>query len=145
MASRKRSARIEPTFGAPFAGEEPGGFRLSDADRVVPQAGRGRKKSNTAAAGKQAPARRSKGGSGGNLANNSSRRSRGRRRRRQGGGFFGFLRRATYWMMVLGLWVGIAGVGVGTGLTTKVKVTVVEQPHSLVTLATMVCALTILA
>ena len=112
MASRKRSARIEPTFGAPFAGEEPGGFRLSDADRVLPQAGRGRKKSNAAAAGKQAPARRSKGGSGGNLANNSSRRSRGRRRRRQGGGFFGFLRRATYWMMVLGLWVGIAGVGV---------------------------------
>lgn len=84
LASRKR---IEPSFDEPARGRAAMGLSVSEDDRVVPPPRKGK--------AKPAKAARSKG-----------RGSRGRTRRSAG-----LLGRMVYWCLVLGLWVGIAGVG----------------------------------
>ena len=68
--------------------------------------GRGGKPSSASAGarGRAAPSRRPRKKAG------SSARSR--RRTRRGGGLFGFLKTATYWCVVLGIWAGIAAAGI---------------------------------
>lgn len=106
MAGRKRQTRIEPSFGSSADDAASDGFFVSESDRVVPsrrpKKAASRKPGRADDFGLEAPARRKSGRSG------SSRRSRKSKRR---GGFFGFLRKMTYWSLVLCLWAGIAGVG----------------------------------
>ena len=91
MASRRRPARIEPTFDAPFGAEAQAGLRLSEDDRVVPSPRKG-----TKAAGRPAAEGAARGGGSRNGCSGGGRRPPGRggrsRKRRQGP--FGFLRRA---------------------------------------------------
>ncbi|MEO3386840.1 transglycosylase domain-containing protein [Mesorhizobium sp. CAU 1741] len=94
MASRKKSARIEPTFEASVRDESSAGFFVGEDDRVVPST---RKKK---------PAAKQRGGS---RKTSASRRSRGKGKR---GGIFALMRGAMYWGMVMCLWGGIAGVGI---------------------------------
>ncbi|WEX09323.1 transglycosylase domain-containing protein [Chelativorans sp. AA-79] len=83
MAKATRKRRIEPTFGTP-ASRRAGTLSVTAADRVVP------------------PQRRRK----------SKKKARRRpSRSRRGGGFAGFLKGVVYWSIVLGLWAGIAAVG----------------------------------
>lgn len=86
MTRRKKPrTRIEPRLDVPGRGTRPSS-------------------ASAGARGRAAPARRPRKKSG------SSARSR--RRTRRGGGLFGFLKTATYWCVVLGIWAGIAAAGV---------------------------------
>jgi penicillin-binding protein 1A len=87
MAGRSGGRRIEPHFDAPARGR--GDLSVDEDDRVV-------------------PARRPARAKGSGKRSGGSRRARGRR---SSAGLFGFLRRATYWCLVLGLWGGIAVAG----------------------------------
>lgn len=86
----KRDRRIEPTFGAPPL-ETSSGLSVSEEDRVLPatrkRASGRRKSSAKARKGAKTP----------------------RRKRR---GSLGLAGRFLYWCVVLGIWAGIAGVGV---------------------------------
>ncbi|MFC7065594.1 transglycosylase domain-containing protein [Brucella rhizosphaerae] len=86
MASRDgRNGRIEPSFGKPQEKEEDV-FRVDEEERMA------------------RPERKSK--------QPKDREPRGSRRTsKKRGGFFGFVRRAFYWCLVLGLWGGIAFAG----------------------------------
>ncbi|MBL0370524.1 penicillin-binding protein [Rhizobium sp. KVB221] len=90
MAAKSKSGkRIEPSFDG-------GGRRGRDDDlRADP---RDRATSKTSRAAKP-------------TSKSSRSTSRSRTKRRSGGGLFGFLRRGIYWMLVLGLWGGIAVAG----------------------------------
>jgi penicillin-binding protein 1A len=85
----KRDRRIEPTFGAPTQ-ERSSGLSVSEEDRVLPAARKrtsGKRKSTAKARkGSKAP----------------------RRKRR---GSLGLIGRFLYWCVVLGIWAGIAGIG----------------------------------
>ncbi|PWL19355.1 penicillin-binding protein [Falsochrobactrum shanghaiense] len=82
MASRDgRKQRIEPSFGKARETEE-NTFAVDEGDRMV----------RAQRSGKPAKPRNSRRG----------------KKARRGGGFFGFVRRAIYWCLVLGLWGGIA-------------------------------------
>jgi penicillin-binding protein 1A len=122
MASRKHPRRIEPSFESLSGDAADDGLRASAEDRVVQpsrQAGRGRGAGVRAAVGGSSRGQRPdpqldsagrgpvprRGGSGG------GRRGGARKRARSQGGLFGFMRKAVYWTMVLGLWAGIAGAG----------------------------------
>jgi penicillin-binding protein 1A len=98
MARRDRNARIEPTFGGPLPDDGASGFFVSEEDRVVPGARKGKASTKR---------RATSGGSGGGRNGGGARGRKAKKRR----GFFGLLRGAVYWTMVLGLWVGIAGAG----------------------------------
>ena len=99
MTSRKRNARIEPTFGGMDDLDDRSGFFVSDDDRVVP-------------ARKQKPAPKRTQGRSASPARNAVAKGGGRRKRKSGrGGLFGLMRGAAYWGMVLCLWAGIAGAG----------------------------------
>ena len=104
MANRKTTRRIEPTFGAPAHDDDASGFFVGEDDRVIPSS----RKKKTAA-----PKRRS-GDEFGGLSPAPARKTKSGRRGKQAKrrGLFGLLRGMTYWSMVLGLWVGIAGIGV---------------------------------
>ncbi|WP_312471304.1 MULTISPECIES: transglycosylase domain-containing protein [Brucella] len=86
MASRDgRNGRIEPSFGKPEEKEEDV-FRVDEEERMA------------------RPQRKSKP--------SKDREPRGSSRKpKKRGGFFGFVRRAFYWCLVLGLWGGIAFAG----------------------------------
>lgn len=86
----KRDRRIEPTFGAP-AQESAAGLSVSEEDRVLPAS---RKRSS----GKRKSSSR---------ATKSSKAPRRKRR-----SSLGLIGRFVYWCIVLGIWVGIAGIGV---------------------------------
>ena len=112
MASRRRSARIEPTFDGPAAGEARSGLFALEDDRIVPSQAKGNRAKAARRPAVGEGARKAKASSGHGSSRTSSRgRKRGKARRGGGGGFFSFMRRSVYWMMVLGLWVGIGGVG----------------------------------
>lgn len=85
MARARKGQRIEPTFEGRSNRRPRKRLSASDDDRLVRGPARKRKKP-----GRKAP-----------------RKSRNRRR-----GLFGFLRKLTYWSLVIGLWTGIAGAGV---------------------------------
>lgn len=86
MTRRKQPRRrIEPRLDVPRRGGKPSS-------------------ASAGARGRAAPARRPRKKAG------SSARSR--RRTRRGGGLFGFLKTATYWCVVLGIWAGIAAAGI---------------------------------
>src|SRR5690606_16171723 len=91
MASRHRSARIEPTFDAPANKVGATGFLVDEEDRVMPAA-RGRSAARKRKAPARAPARRAA----------PARRRRGRAGRRRGG-LFALLRGMVYWGVVLGI------------------------------------------
>jgi penicillin-binding protein 1A len=93
MAKRKRIERIEPSFGEPTGARGAAGLAVSEDDRVLPSQSRKRK----------APA---KAKAGARRARPQAKASRPRRR-----GFGALLRDMTYWMLVLGIWAGIAGAG----------------------------------
>ncbi len=99
MASRNRNTRIEPTFGGGSRDDDASVFFVGEDDRVVPAARKG----------KAAPTRK-KAASGTTRRQSSGNRSRsGRQKKRRG--FFGLLRGGVYWMMVMGIWGGIAAAG----------------------------------
>jgi penicillin-binding protein 1A len=111
MASRRRSARIEPTFDGRAAGEARSGLFALEDDRIVPPQAKGKRAKAARRPAADEGARKAKASSGHGSSRTSSRgRKRGKARRGGGGGFFSFMRRSVYWMMVLGLWVGIGGV-----------------------------------
>ena len=101
MASRKRHARIEPSFDGPARQEAGSGLFVSEEDRIAPPQ-RKRAKAARRPAAADVPRKAS--------APHRSSRGRGRKRARRGG-LFGFMRRSVYWAMVLALWAGIAGAG----------------------------------
>ena len=106
MAKRGKSERIEPSFeGSKARGE----LSVSESDRVLPAA-RGKGKAKGSRGGKTAGSGRS-GGRSGSGGGTRSVGGRGKARRRRGGGVFGFVRGMAYWMLVLGIWAGIAGAG----------------------------------
>ncbi|MBB3612921.1 transglycosylase domain-containing protein [Rhizobium sp. BK602] len=96
MAGKSRSGqRIEPSFSG---GREPDDDGFSAGERV---AGGGRSSERESPRRNSAP-----------KAEKPRRSSRRRKQqRRSGGGVFGFLRRAVYWAIVLGLWAGIGLAG----------------------------------
>jgi penicillin-binding protein 1A len=92
MTRRSRSrTRIEPTLDMPGRARKRAGFSVSQEDRVMPARRPARKKP-----------------SGGKRPQKARRRSS----RKSRGGLLGALKTATYWCLVLGIWVGIAGAGV---------------------------------
>ncbi len=108
MASRKHSRRIEPSFDGLSGHAADDGLRVSADDRVVQPA---RQPRGARTGGGKAAAARGPGGAGAGSGRRGGARRRSSSRARRGGGLFGFLKRAVYWTMVLGLWAGIAGAG----------------------------------
>ena len=88
MATRDgRNGRIEPAYGNEQRKEEGEDvFRVDDEERMA----------RAQRSGKQPEEREPRGS---------------RRKPKKRGGFFGFVRRAFYWCLVLGLWGGIAFAG----------------------------------
>jgi penicillin-binding protein 1A len=90
--NNRRRARIEPTLELPDRSRSDAGITVSEEDRVMP-ARRPAKKTRAGSRKRTAKPRR-----------RSSRKSRF--------SVVGTLKKATYWCLVLGLWVGIAGAGI---------------------------------
>ena len=117
MAKRGKTERIEPSFEGSKARRGGSELTASEDDRVVPN-GRGKAKAKKARGGGSASGGsrganngRSGGGRSGSGARSGSGQRKTRRARRGGGGVFGLVRGMAYWMLVLGLWAGIAGAG----------------------------------
>ena len=85
MAGRSGSKRVEPSFEG-RGGTRKGGLSVGEADRVVQ------------------PRRKKKAPGGG--AKRGARQSQRRR-----GGFLRLVRGLAYWSLVVGIWIGIAGIG----------------------------------
>ena len=99
MASRNRNTRIEPTFGEGSHDDDASAFFVGEDDRVIPAARKG----------KAAPTRK-KVASGTARRQPAGNRSRSRKPNKRRG-VFGLMRGAVYWMMVMGIWGGIAAAG----------------------------------
>src|SRR5690606_12311309 len=90
MAGNRKSDRIEPSFDGPRRRDD-GELRIGADDRIVASA------DMTAKKRKAAPRK-------------PARAARRAPRRKSGSRLFGFLKSATYWCLVLGLW---GGMGIG--------------------------------
>jgi penicillin-binding protein 1A len=107
MASRRRQARIEPTFDGPARQPAAAGLFAVEDDRIAPPQGK-RAKPGRPAGGAGGARKPASGGRSSSRKRGGGGSGRGKARR---GGVLAFLRRSFYWSMVLALWAGIAGAG----------------------------------
>ena len=92
MARKNNNTRIEPTFEPASKPRSRAGLSVDTSDRVSPPAKKTRKKSP-----KSGSARRVQ---------------KKRKSNRKRGGLFGFVGKAAYWCLVLGIWAGIGVAGI---------------------------------
>jgi len=117
----KKNQRIEPRFDAPSKRRSNGEMHVSSEDRILPASPKKPAKKSATTNRKQKP----KSGA-------ARRQKAGKKNIRKRRGLFGFLGRAVYWCLVLGLWAGIGVAGIigyyGSQLPSSSSWKVPERP-----------------